>query len=98
MKVQLKLPVEFKDTVEGLTEVLDIETHTFKNWLNVDIEYALVDVSKVADVVAVLLRIVLEKTEIVGTRVNDITFKVTKDNEDNLEAIFKKLMVQGKDR
>lgn len=93
MKVQLKLPVEFKDTVEGLTEVLDIETHTFKNWLNVDIEYALVDVSKVADVVAVLLRIVLEKTEIVGTRVNDITFKVTKDNEDNLEAIFKKLMV-----
>lgn len=93
MKVQLKLPVEFKDTVEGLTEVLDIETHTFKNWLNVDIEYTLVDVSKVADVVAVLLRIVLEKTEIVGTRVNDITFKVTKDNEDNLEAIFKKLMV-----
>ena len=98
MKVQLKLPIEFKDTVEGLTEVLDIETHTFKNWLNVDIEYTLVDVSKVADVVAVLLRIVLEKTEIVGTRVNDITFKVTKDNEDNLEAIFKKLMVQGKDR
>ena len=93
MKLQLKLPIEFKDTVEGLTEVLDIETHTFKNWLNVDIEYALVDVSKVADVVAVLLRIVLEKTEIVGTRVNDITFKVTKDNEDNLEAIFKKLMV-----
>lgn len=93
MKVQLKLPIEFKDTVEGLTEVLDIETHTFKNWLNVDIEYTLVDVSKVADVVAVLLRIVLEKTEIVGTRVNDITFKVTKDNEDNLEAIFKKLMV-----
>lgn len=93
MKVQLKLPIEFKDTVEGLTEVLDIETHTFKNWLNVDIEYALVDVSKVADVVAVLLRIVLEKTEIVGTRVNDITFKVTKDNKDNLEAIFKKLMV-----
>lgn len=93
MKVQLKLPIEFKDTVEGLTEVLDIETHTFKNWLNVDIEYTLVDVSKVADVVAVLLRIVLEKTEIVGTRVNDTTFKVTKDNEDNLEAIFKKLMV-----
>ena len=93
MKVQLKLPIEFKDTVEGLTEVLDIETHTFKNWLNVDIEYTLVDVSKVADVVAVLLRIVLEKTEIVSTRVNDITFKVTKDNEDNLEAIFKKLMV-----
>ena len=93
MKVQLKLPIEFKDTVEGLTEVLDIETHTFKNWLNVDIEYTLVDVSKVADVVAVLLRIVLEKTEIVGTRVNDITFKVTKDNEDNLEAILKKLMV-----
>lgn len=93
MKVQLKLPIEFKDTVEGLTEVLDIETHTFKNWLNVDIEYTLVDVSKVADVVAVLLRIVLEKTKIVGTRVNDITFKVTKDNEDNLEAILKKLMV-----
>ena len=93
MKLQLKLPIEFKDTVEGLTEVLDIETHTFKNWLNIDIEYTLVDVSKVADVVAVLLRIVLEKTEIVGTRVNDITFKVTKDNEDNLEAIFKKLMV-----
>lgn len=93
MKVQLKLPIEFKDAVEGLTEVLDIETHTFKNWLNVDIEYTLVDVSKVADVVAVLLKIVLEKTEIVGTRVNDITFKVTKDNEDNLEAILKKLMV-----
>lgn len=93
MKVQLKLPIEFKDTVEGLTEVLDIETYTFKNWLNVDIEYTLVDVSKVADVVAVLLKIVLEKTELVGTRVNDITFKVTKDNEDNLETIFKKLMV-----
>lgn len=93
MKVQLKLPIEFKDTVEGLTEVLDIETYTFKNWLNVDIEYTLVDVSKVADIVAVLLKIVLEKTELVGTRVNDITFKVTKDNEDNLETIFKKLMV-----
>lgn len=93
MKLQLKLPIEFKDTVEGLTEVLDIETHTFKNWLNIDIEYTLVDVSKVADVVAELLKIVLEKTELVGTRVNDITFKVTKDNEDNLEAIFKKLMV-----
>ncbi|PTK47079.1 hypothetical protein BUZ69_04390 [Staphylococcus saprophyticus] len=93
MKVQLKLPIEFKDTVEGLTEVLDIETHTFKNWLNVDIEYTLVDVSKVADVVAELLKIVLEKTELVGTRVNDITFKVTKDNEDNLGAILKKLMV-----
>ena len=53
----------------------------------------MVDVSKVADVVAELLKIVLEKTERVGTRVNDITFKVTKDNKDNLEAIFKKLMV-----
>lgn len=93
MKIQLKLPNELSGTIEGLDEVLNFETYTSKKWINVDIEYTLVDVNKVAEIVSELLKTVLEEKERVGTRVNDIPFMVTKDNESNLKTILKKLMV-----
>lgn len=93
MRIQLKLPSELNETIEGLDEVLNFETYTSKKWIDVDIEYTLVDVNKIAEIVSELLKTVLEKKERVGTRVNDIPFMVTKDNEGNLKTIFKKLMV-----
>ncbi|MEB6038211.1 hypothetical protein [Staphylococcus pseudoxylosus] len=93
MIIQLKLPSELSETIEGLDEVLKFETHISKKWINVDIEYMLVDVNKVAEIVSELLKTVLEEKERVGTRVNDIPFMVTKDNEGNLKTILKKLMV-----
>lgn len=93
MRIQLKLPSELNETIEGLSEVLDFETYTSKKWLNVDIEYTSVDVNKVSEIVSELLKIVLEQKERVGTRVNNVPFMVTKDNEGNLKTILKKLMV-----
>lgn len=95
MKIALKLPIDFKDNVEEISNQLELEvkTNTFKSWVNAEIEYTISDINKTANLVTELLKTALESVDSIGTRVNGIQFKVTKDNENNLQEILKKLMV-----
>lgn len=94
MEIQIKLPAGYEDNVEEIAKEFKVKTSGFKNFYNADVEYRndFQEVEELGDLLGVLFQVVLQDHEKVGTRINDMPYVVTKDNEKNIPKILKKLM------